>query len=264
MANWRLLLSALSYTATADSADSNFPATNLSVYSDIAKAWKATTSGAIVNVTLDFGSGNTFASLAADPGLFLDDLNVTSIRIQGNSVTTDWVTPPWDQAVTVSLDEWVRRYKCFLRLADLSGSAFSYRYLNIRIPAQSTTDGQVYRISRAFPGTVTELLNNPRYDSERSVLHEKEVTKQATGGSQVNLFGPRQFTFSVDRKLSAAAELSQELTILAVDPGQPFALWDSVLGGSHHAWLMQRIEESRMRQPYLNIHDGRWTFEEVV
>lgn len=264
MANFRLLLAAIAYTPTADSADSNFPVTNITDETHLLRCWKALGSGSIVNVTLDFGAGNTFASLAADPGLFIDDVNVTSLRIQGNSVTTDWVTPPWDQVITVAKHEGVARYKYFVRLADLIGTAFGYRYLNLRFPAQSTTDGATYRISRVRLGTVTELTVNPSYDSEATAEQDAIHTEFIGGGSESNIMGEPYFLMAFPRTLSSTAARDQQWVIDAIGKGQPFVVWDASEGGTQDGWLVKRVEAIRVRKEFLAYYKTVWPVREVI
>ena len=264
MANVRVITSLLDYTPTASSEDSTFPVTNLLLVGHLRRPWKATTSGAIVNVTLDLGAGNTLSALAADPGIFLDDVNVTSLRIQGNSVTTDWVTPPWDQAITVAKHKGVARYKDFRRLADLNVAAFAYRYLNIRFPAQSTTDGAVYRIGRAPVGHAPELATNYRYDSDDQINEAHVVTPYLDGGGEYNIMGPPLMTARLQRRLPSATAIDEQWDLDALGIGTPFVLWDAGLGGTQDGWLVRRTAPSVMQRRYLNHWLTTWEVEEVI
>lgn len=266
MTSFRLIQTLLSYTPTADSTDSNWPITNLSVLSDLDLKWQALVATGVVNVTLDLGASNTLSGLAADPGIFIDDCNVTSIRIQANSVTTDWVTPPWDQAVTIAKCGEVQRYKGFIRFADLSASAVAYRYVNIRILSQTPTDGANYRISRVGIGTITELLMNPLYGIRYRKTQERIDTKLMTGGRQVNLMGSRKMILMCQRQIVGASELSQEQTIQSITAGNMIVIWDSSRsdGGSQSAWLMRRLEDPELTTTFLEFDDTTWTFEEVI
>lgn len=266
MANFRVITSLLSYTPTADSADSNWPVANLNVLSDLDAKWQAAVATGVVNVTLDLGAGNTLSGLAANPGILIDDVNVTSLRIQGNSVTTDWVTPPWDQGVTIARCRDTRRYKGFIRLADLSASAVAYRYVNIRILSQTPTDGTNYRISRVALGQITELLQNPLYQSRYDIPQERIDTKLATGGRTVNLMGPRRMLLQYPRAVWGTAEIDQESAIQAITAGDPIVLWDSSrgAGGSQSAWLVRRTDDPQYTTTFLDMDDTTWTFEEVI
>jgi len=264
MANFRLILTPLDYTPTATSADSTYPVTNIEDYGHLLRPWKAAVATGIVNVTLDFGAGNTLSALAADPGIFLDDLNVTSLRIQGNSVTTDWETPPWDQAVTISQEPRTRRYNGYVLLSELNAAPFAYRYLNIRILSQTPTDALAYRISRAFVGATTELLTNPEYGITRKTFDPKMTLEFMDGGSEVSEMGERRYEFTVTRQVVGATELAQELAIQAITPGTNVVIWDSETGGSQSAWIMRRVEDPSLQETFLAVHGGSWSFREVI
>lgn len=265
MANFRLITSLLAYTPSATSADSDFPASNLSVLAPLARAWKAAVATGVVDVTLDLGSGNTLSGLAADPGIFLDDLNVTSIKLQANS-SSSWGSPPWDQSVTISQCGDTRRYKGFIRFADLSASAVNYRYINVRILSQMPTDGTNYRMARAALGNMTELLRNPRHDPTYEILQEHISTKLFDGGADINLMGPRRLIATYPRAICGTSEMTQEQTIQALSAGDPFVLWDSSRGngGSQSAWLVRRTNDPKYTTRFLNMDDTTWTCEEII
>lgn len=266
MANFRMMLAPLVVTPTATSADTNWPVTNLNILTDLARKWTATVATGIVDVTFDLGSGNTFSGLAADPGIFLDDLNVTSIRLQANS-SPSWTSPPWDQAVTVGKCGEVHRYKGFWRLADLSASAVAYRYMNVRILSQTPTDGANYRMSRVYLGSVTEMLHNPEYDFEYRLNQATEVTRQPHGGRETNLMGPRKLMCVGKRQIWGASELSQDQTLHAITPGAPIVLWDASYGGGipQSAWLMERMDMPHKSLRHLDLYDAPFgPYEEIV
>lgn len=260
MANFRFILNPLAYTPTATSADSNFPITNLSVLSPLERKWAALVATGIVNVTLDFGSA--LNGLAANPGLFLDDMNVTSIRIQGNSVTTDWVTPPWDQALTIAEDEQVMRYKGFFRIADLNAAAFGYRYLNIRILSQTPTDAANYRIARVVVGQILELTANPSYDSGATRHDEWIDTKFSGGGMERSVMGEPYVALTWPRRLPSETARSEQHQI--EDVLTPFVMWDAGRGGSQDAWLLWRMDDAEMKTTFLHYFDTHWGFREVT
>lgn len=262
MPNFRFILTPLGYTPTASSADSNFPATNLSVLSPLERKWAALVATGIVDITLDFGAGNTLSGLAADPGVFIDDTNVTSIRIQGNSVTTNWVTPPWDQAVTIAKDEQVMRYKTFLRLADLSASAFVHRYLNIRILSQTPTDAANYRIARVVAGQILELTVNPSYDSGITRHDEREDVKFLGGGMERLILGEPYVTLTWPRTMPSEVARSEQHQI--EHALTPFVMWDAGRGNSQDAWLLWRMDDAEMKHKFLHLYDTHWGFREVL
>lgn len=263
MPNFRVMTTLLDYLPTADSEDSTFPADNLLDYGHILRKWAALVSTGTVNMTLDLGAGNTFASLAADPAIFIDDLNVTTLKIQGNT-SSSWASPPWNQTVTIAKDGFTQRYKGFWRLADLTATPVSYRYLNLRFESPTPTDGAAYRIGRVGIGTATELLINPLYDPERGVREPVIRTAMLDGGAEVNEMGTRQYWCRLPRQIAGASEWAQELSIQAITPGSIIVLWDSALAGAEHAWMMRRVEDPTYRQPFLDLYEGQWDFEEVI
>jgi len=264
MANFRVVTSLVSYTPTATSENASYPVTNLNLYGRLFRPWKASVQSAVVDVTLDFGSGSTLSGLATDPGILFDDCNVASASIQGNTVTTSWGAPPWNQPISFNQEQWVRRRKGFFRLADLSTAVFSYRYLNLRIPIQAGTDAGPYRIGRAAVGPITELLANPLYNVTRRTVDPFVSTEFLDGGIEVVELGNRRFEMEADREAVGSAELSEELTIQAITRGGSFVLWDSAQGGSEHAWLFRRTDHPSITEVSLENYHNHWVFQEVI
>lgn len=264
MANFRLITSLLDYTPTASSEDGNFPVTNLKVIPDLEKKYQAAVATGIVNVTLDFGAGNTLSGLAANPGILIDDLNVTSLRIQGNSVTTDWVTPPWDQAITVTQNPFHGRYVDFRRLLDLSGSAFAYRYLNVRIPSQTPTDGANYRIGRVAVGQITEPAANPSRGLTRTPDQAIERAEMMDGGAEINEMGSLRMRLQADWRMITKAALNDLLAVARRGLGDPFVIWDAAIGGTEDAYLVRFASPPRSTQSFMNVYEVSWELEEVI
>lgn len=264
MANFRVITSLVSYTPTVTSENTTYPATNLNLYNHLFRPWKSLVQSAVVDVTIDFGSGNTFSGLATDPGILFDDCNITSATIGGNTVTTSWGAPPWSQTISFNQELWVRRRKGFFRLADLSASVFSYRYLNMRIPAQAGTDAGAYRIGRIAAGSITELLANPLYNIIRRAVDPLVTTEFLDGGHEVVELGNRRFEMEAERETVGSAELSEELSIQAITRGAPFVLWDAQLAGTEHAWMFRRAEHPSVTETSLEFYHGRWVFREII
>lgn len=263
MANTRLITSFLGYTASATSADANFPATNVSIYGHPFRPWKALVATGIVDLTLDLGVGKTLSALAADPGLFLYPTNVTSVRIQGNS-SLSWGAPPWDQLVTIAKDRLTGRYKGFFRLADLNAAAFAYRYLNLRIPSQTPVDGLPYRIGMVAVGNVTELSVNPSSPVVRNRLDPALTVDFLDGGREVMEMGEPVVELSLPRHLFDTTELNEALDIDALGLGLPFVYWDAIMGTTDSGWLVRRQAPPRMSQPWVTVHEGELALREVT
>jgi len=263
MANTRLITSFLNYTPSATSEDPSFLAANLEVYGHPFRPWKATVATGIVDVTLDFGAGNTLSGLAADPGIFIYPTNVTSIRIQGNS-SLSWESPPWDQLVTINKNRESSRYKGFWRLADLNVAAFAYRYLNIRIPSQTPVDGLAYRSGDVVVGQVTELSVNPSAPVIRNRLDPSLRVEFPDGGVEVLEMGESVIELSFPRHLFDTTELIEALDLDGLGVGALFVYWDAIHGGSEDAWLVRRSGPSRMSQPWVTVHEGELALREVT
>lgn len=263
MANFRLMLAPLTVTPTATSADSNWPVTNVNILTNLAKKWAAAVATGVVDVTFDLGSGNTFSGLAADPGLFIDDLNVTSIKIQANS-SSSWTSPPWNQSVTIGKKKSTGRYKGFWRLADLSAAAVAYRYVNVRILSQTPTDAANYRMSRAFLGSVTDMTANPSYGMTYE-RHRRTINNDMEdGGVETNLMGAPYDVLTFQHTLSGTTARDEHWTIEDVGEGQPFVFWDASEGASQDAWLLTRLDPSRMTKEYNLYYKAQRAYREVI
>jgi len=266
MANYRLIKTFLDYTPAATSQDASFPASNLELYGHPFRPWKATVATGIVDVTLDFAVA--LNSLAADPGIFIYPLNVTSIRIQGNS-SLSWGSPPWDEAVTVNKARWTSgpdldRYQGFWRLADLDAAPFAYRYLNIRIPSQTPIDGLAYRIGVAVVGHAPELVSNPRFSIGRNVDDPALRVEFLDGGREILEMGERALELRLPRVLASDAALNDQLDLDALGISAPFVIWDGGLGGSQDAWLVRRAAPASYEQGYTTFHEGELALREVT
>lgn len=263
MANFRFIYYAdtLTPTITATSVNTTYPATNLNVL-ELRKFYKALVSGATVDVTFDVGSGNTVSGLLAVPGLFLDWSNFASVTIGGNS-TSSWASPPWSAAATLTTEERTGRRKGFWRLSELNAATFAYRYLNVRITAQSTDDGLPYFLSRLRLGSITEVTVNFALEPERGLKEARIPTPLFNGGTQVTELGDSLMTLSYPHTSRDAASLTEILRMVRYTKDK-FVLWDAGLGsGSENAWLMQRLDEFQQRQRFQSMHNSQIRFVEV-
>ena len=253
----------LSGTWTASSEDSSYPVSNLAVYSNLRRRYKALVSGAIVNVTLDTGVGNTISGLAAVPGIFIDWSNFASIKIQGNSVTTDWTTPPWNQAATLTKERWTGRRKGFWKLSELNAAAFAYRYLNVQIQNQASDDGAAYFLSRVVIGSLTELTVNFAYEPRRKAPQAVGILTRLDGSSQITQLGEPLMMVTMPRITRDTTSLNEQLDLERVSV-DPFVFWDAGLGSStESAWLMQRADPTELSQRFDTMHNSSMAFQEV-
>ncbi len=261
MAKTRIISSFLNYTPSATSTNADFPASNLALSTHPFRPWKAIVATGIVDVTLDFGSA--LNGLAANPGIFLFPVNFTSAKIQGNS-TLSWSSPPWDQAVMLAKDRYTGRYKGFWRLADLSASAFAYRYLNVRILSQTPIDGLPYRIGTIVVGQITELTSAQHIPIGRRREDPAIVIETLDGGREILEMGESVLTLTMPRKLYSQTEVNEQLDIDGLGVGSPFVLWDSGLNAPEGSWLVRRAEPSDLQHQWTTFHEGRWALREVV
>lgn len=261
MASFRFIISLLNYTATATSVDANFPASNLSVLSPLARSYRAAVATGVVDVTFDFGVGNTLSGLAANPGILIDDLNVVSLRIQGNS-SSSWGSPPWDQAITVAKHHGVGRYKDFRRLLDL-GAAFAYRYLNIRILSQTPIDNLNYRIGRVCIGNISELSIAPTFEIEMLDEEAVRTTELFDGGCEFNIMGPPFMKMTYPRTFPGSVARDEHWDINRLGIGKPFVIWDASEGGTQDGWLMTRVEAAPLSKRF-SLYRSVWPFRELI
>jgi hypothetical protein len=135
---------------TVSSEDANYPKANMLDLGHLRKHYRSTV---ITEVTIVID----FSTAKAVKLVFLNDVNFTNVYIQGNTTDT-WTSPPFSQQFTISQDKRVQRYKL---CAVLTG--FNYRYMRIRIPGQTPTDGlSAFRIGTLFvTETTLELSRNP-------------------------------------------------------------------------------------------------------
>lgn len=263
MANTRLITSFLTYTPSATSEDASFLAANLKVYGHPFRPWKAVVATGIVDVTLDFGAGNTLSGLAANPGILIYPTNVSSVRIQGNS-SLSWGSPPWDQLVAIAKDGFDGRYHGGFQLSDLDPAAFAYRYLNLRIPSQTPVDGLVYRIGDVVVGQITEWSVNPSAPLARPREDPALTVEMMDGGVEVLEMGEPFLTLRLPRKLYSATALNEHLDLAALGVGSPFVYFDAALNNSQSVWLVRRFGPSETRQLFVNTHEGELALRQVT
>jgi len=144
-----------------------------------------------------------FAVAKAVKSVLLNDVNFTSVTIQGNA-TDSWGSPSFTQNFVITKDERVQRYKLYAAL-----TAFNYKYMRIKIPVQTPTDLSVFRI-----GTIVCTLNtltftrNPDfpYDYEASYPKPLEVEFLCGSKEQVsqgeNKIWIGNFAFMLNEKIN--------------------------------------------------------------
>jgi hypothetical protein len=263
MSNYRIVTSFIPYTPSVTSQDSAFPVTNLSSYQfHPYRPWKSSSNAGTVDLTLDFGVGNTIAGLSSDPTLFLDIVNVSSVRIQANG-SLSWGSPPWNTTAPIARNPLSDKRRGFFRLADLSASVASHRYLNIRIDSRAPNSGYQYQIGTGLVGTTQEMLANPLYPARRRIIEPTIINKFSDGGFEVLKMGENGTHLSLNVQAVGSAELDETLGIGQLGITYPFIVWDSVASGSQYAYLMRQSEAREWIESVMDQHDSTWTMVEV-
>lgn len=261
--NYRIITSFVPYTPSATAQDSAFQATNLNSYQfHPHRPWKSSSNAGTVDLTCDMGAGNTIAGFSTDPAVFLDWLNVSSVRIQANG-SLSWGSPPWTATVPIRRNPLSDKSRGFFRLADLDVTVTSYRYLNIRIDSTAPSSGYQYRIGTCLLGTAQELLANPLYPAKRRITEPVIVTKFSDGGFEVLKMGENGAELSLEVQAVGSAELSENFGIGQLGISYPFVLWDSVASAAEYAYLFRQSESREWTESFLDQHDSTWTMVEV-
>jgi hypothetical protein len=244
-----------------------FPATFINSYPYAPfRYWESDAAG-IQNVTIDVGSGKQVNSLFAIPALFLDYTNVTSVLIQGNTVSGSWGAgwPPWQVAIQVTQEMYAHRKRFVARFADLApNSAFQYRYLNLRISSQAPTSGSAYQIGTILLGTAPDLVADPLYAVERQRIDPIQAIEFPSGGREVLSLGEPRVRLTMPTDAVNSSELEGLMSIDRFGMSQPFVLWDATTSGTADAWLVRRMEPRTWTEQFLTQYEGTWTLEEVV
>jgi len=257
MSNFILSYSFVSYTPTASTELASFPDDNIAELLSPEAEYRSVNT-LETTIVLDTGAAGT-----AIAGVYLGGLNVTSVTIEGND-TDSWASPSFSQAVMISQDAELLKYKAFVALTD-----FEYRYLRIVVPVQSTTDGEsFFRIGvAALMSAADELPINPQYSYERAPGWPHEEVELDGGGVETLILG---LCMRFEAELEFQARQTHEATfhaINAVQPGQPFIFYENGWhdGGTEKAYLV-RIQKplSIKWEAESYFSTNRWKLIEIV
>ncbi len=177
MANFLFGYDFVSYSAVASSEDSNYPATNLSVYGFTKRHFRSLVS---TEVTIVFD----FTTAKALTGVLLNDVNFTDVYIEGHA-TDSWGAPSFSEQFTPAQDERTQRYKLYAAL-----TAFNYRYMRLRIPSQAPVGSlSVFKIGTLVClDTALTLTTNPAFGYKYSANEQVAINEFESGGDErVNL-----------------------------------------------------------------------------
>ena len=262
---FRTVSSFQTFTASATAADPVFPITYISSYPySPFRPWKSSSLAGQVDVTLDFGSGQTLASLVNSPAIFIDNTNIASLLVQGNTVTTSWGAPPWQAGVGVQTELYGGQRRLAVQLSDLSAAAFSYRYLNLRINSQAPSSGTQYQIGTILIGGVQNLVADPVYPAVRERIDPIASIDYPDGGREVLSLGQARVKLNFQTDAVGSAELAGLLAIDKLGRHRPFLFWDATTSGTADAWLVRRADSRPWTERFLTQYEGPWTLEEVV
>lgn len=179
-------------TDTASSENPSYPLSNIKDYEHLKRHWRST----VITeswVKRNFGQPKNLLAVC------LDDVNFTTVTIQGNATDT-WTSPAFSQVFTISKDKRTQRYKGYLTL-----SGFNYKWLRILIPAQTPVDGlSAFRIGRLVClNTVFELSESHGFTYEYSADEKMETNEFLSGSFEDINRGDFcwQGSFSIDMQL---------------------------------------------------------------
>lgn len=241
------------YTPVADSQDTNYPASNLKDYHHLKRHWRSLVTTE-VKIVCDMAAAKTLMAV------MLDDLNFTSVYIEGSA---DNVTYPFSQLFTISKDERVDRYKAYLVL-----TGFNYRYLRVRIPAQTPTDGlSAFRIGRVIAlDTQLELPINPSYPYDYEAPKKyKKIEFESGGIEKINTGSNKiwhgDFGIEVFVRDTEGSTLWQ---LDAIDEDQLLVFYEN-RGATNKAYICMRDNSLKVSETYYNIgKTGSYEFQEIV
>ena len=162
MRSYPTYLSLLNYVATAaiTTTDPNGSATADYIRSPGRPflPWRTGALGA-QNIVINFGSTKSVKLL------LLVRTNFTTANIQGHP-SDSWGAPAFDQAITISRNPWNYRYQWGMRVV-----GFSYQYMRISIPSQSTTDGSTgYLLGGVWAGDELRIPRQFRFDYDAETV----------------------------------------------------------------------------------------------
>jgi hypothetical protein len=261
---YRIVSSFYTFTASATSADTEFPITFITSYPyHPFRPWKSASLAGTVDIILDAGAGNLWSAVASTPALFLDNTNVTSVLVQGNSVPSSWGAPPWTAGLMVQTELYTGRKRLAIRLTDLNVNPCSYRYLNIRINSQAPSSGTQYQAGTILVGGALDITD-PLYPVDRQRIDPVMTVDYPDGGKDILQLGSARTQITLPSLAVGSSELSGMLQIDQLGLHQPFVLWDATTSGTADAWLVRRSEARTWTERFLTQYEGTWSLEEVV
>lgn len=167
------------YTITSFSDENaDYPSSNLKLYGYLRRQCRSTTT-AELTIVLDF------TTATAVDAVVLDDVNFDEAYIAGHA-TNDWGAPSFAEVkLDISQDARVERYKIYKAL-----TAFNYRYMRVRVPNQTATDGlSLFRIGRLVVLDTTLTLGQNPGDYEYQIDAPVKYQDFTAGGQEAVSLG---------------------------------------------------------------------------
>lgn len=243
----------IDYAPTADSQDSNYPTSNLKDYHHLKRQWRSLVATE-VKIVCDMASAKNLL------GVMIEDVNFTSVYIEGSN---DNVTYPFTQSFAISNDERVDRYKAYCVL-----TGFNYRYLRIRIPAQTPTDGlPAFRLGRILLiDSIIELPINLSYPYEYEAPKRYKKVEFESGGVEKINFGSNKI-WRCDFGISRFVRDTGGTTLWqldAIDEDQLVVFFEN-RGDTSKAYVVMRDNSLKVSETFFNIgKTSNYEFQEVV
>jgi hypothetical protein len=222
--------------------------------------WKSTGIATTQEVILDFGSAVGLNLVG------LVNVNFASATIQAAS-SSGFASPAYTQAVTPALNPWNWRYHYTLYPLNLS-----YRYLRVKIPAQTPIDNlDGFTIGGIWTGGILAPPSGWRWGAQFQTRHPHQDVGPEHGGWRQRLILGEPITVA-DVDVGAQTHMAQ--------PGKTdqVASWQSILyqlrfadyyyvysdlGDPAQGWVMRQLQDVQW-QVNPGLSQAHMTFEEVV
>lgn len=230
---------------TATSSNANFPSTNLKEIQPT-KVWK---SAAITEQTVTYDFGTTVSYDAA----FLNRINFAEFYLEKSTNGTDWVEV--EHVTGLTKDEIYDEYYAH-RLVDITGT---YRYLRIRIPAQTPLFEPTYfKIGNFLVGTLVQIWN-PKAGYKVNELPKMAITEFRSGYISMAKLGKTRRSFSGTFDKINITEFNK-----IIKTYQPFVLYNEFDADKTSVYLVRSVKEHSRDYTMHNVVNFSFTFEEIV
>lgn len=218
-------------TLTPSSEDASYPIENVSIYNHTLRHYRAQVETE-VTIVIDFAAAKSIECV------FLNDVNFVNVFIAGNTADS-WGAPAFSEVeFAIGNDVRVNRRKV---IAVLTG--FNYRYMRLRIPAQSATDGLgVFRIGTAcFCDSKLEISKNPELPYKFRAEYAEHARLEFGGGGHEKIKSGDHKIFSADMKWKNVSRTDEAdlWTLDAIKNTEHIVFFEN-LGNTYEAYLVQK------------------------